>query len=574
MGFPSGGGGSGPPPATTVTGPDTFGQAAVVGTGTNYARNDHGHGLPAAPAGTGRTALYVAASNSPSAMSIGCDYICTGTDDDATINSALAALTNGGKVILLNGDFYSSATGGVVVGGDGVTLEGSGRRGDTRIHIPASFTGTAGVALTATQYCTLRDLEVYFDAPAGITAPGVHTLCTEPVVDGVTVHYPGGSGVVVDGTGDNAWILDCEVLFAGAGGGTTSDAYVVTSGFTNAIFLNCYVQGGSPISCGILTSSLASGTAYTSLSVRALVNPVAAGDQIVIDAPARFGGASTTQVVTASAAAAVGATTIDVDSFTASAAFTAYQAVVVDLTRSPTRYGFNVGSGSNQLINCHPYFCYEAGVYCDSGTSMTIIGGQYENCGWTNMSLQAIWSGEVIGATVYGNAQYASVFCYNWKYSTLTGCTINGDNAVWGLYCYDLNYCSVTGNSVIGAAGSGSGGATFYCNGGSYASYVGNSIDGSANIALSSFGAHVVFANNPGINPFGPQAAPAVPASGTALTNPFPFDTAVYVSGGTVTAVDLGGTATGLTSGQFSVPAGETITLTYSAAPTWVWVGS
>jgi len=42
-------GGSGPPPATTVTGPDAFGDSAVVGTGTHYARNDHDHGLPAAP---------------------------------------------------------------------------------------------------------------------------------------------------------------------------------------------------------------------------------------------------------------------------------------------------------------------------------------------------------------------------------------------------------------------------------------------------------------------------------------------------------------------------------------------
>jgi hypothetical protein len=35
------------PPATTVTGPDTIGAPAVVGTGLHYARNDHDHGLPA-----------------------------------------------------------------------------------------------------------------------------------------------------------------------------------------------------------------------------------------------------------------------------------------------------------------------------------------------------------------------------------------------------------------------------------------------------------------------------------------------------------------------------------------------
>ena len=51
MGYsPGGGGGSEPSPATTVTGPDAYGASAVVGTGTTYARSDHDHGLPAAPA--------------------------------------------------------------------------------------------------------------------------------------------------------------------------------------------------------------------------------------------------------------------------------------------------------------------------------------------------------------------------------------------------------------------------------------------------------------------------------------------------------------------------------------------
>ena len=93
-------------------------------------------------------------------------------------------------------------------------------------------------------------------------------------------------------------------------------------------------------------------------------------------------------------------------------------------------------------------------------------------------------------------------------------------------------------------------------------------------ILYSSVGSSIRVKSNLGYNPTGPQTAPAVPASGTALTNPFPFDATVYISGGTVSAVAVGGTATGLTSGQFFVPAGETITLTYSAAPTWTWFGN
>lgn len=66
-------------------------------------------------------------------------------------------------------------------------------------------------------------------------------------------------------------------------------------------------------------------------------------------------------------------------------------------------------------------------------------------------------------------------------------------------------------------------------------------------------------------------AAPAVPASNSPLTNPFGFDATVYLARGTVTAVAINGTATGLTSGMFRVPRDATIRLTYEAAPSWTW---
>ena len=79
---------------------------------------------------------------------------------------------------------------------------------------------------------------------------------------------------------------------------------------------------------------------------------------------------------------------------------------------------------------------------------------------------------------------------------------------------------------------------------------------------------------NTGWNPRGASMTqPAVPASGTALTNTYGPDATVIISGGTVTAIAIGGTATGLTAGSFRVPFGQTITLTYSAAPTWQWWG-
>lgn len=70
----------------------------------------------------------------------------------------------------------------------------------------------------------------------------------------------------------------------------------------------------------------------------------------------------------------------------------------------------------------------------------------------------------------------------------------------------------------------------------------------------------------------GSQTAPSVPATTVALQNPFWRDAKVTLTGGTVTVVSIGGvTEATTTGGTFIVPTGASITLTYSAAPTWSW---
>ncbi len=92
---------------------------------------------------------------------------------------------------------------------------------------------------------------------------------------------------------------------------------------------------------------------------------------------------------------------------------------------------------------------------------------------------------------------------------------------------------------------------------------------------------------NVGWNPIGnftgsgsKPATPGVPSTTVPLTNTSPYDVTVFITanaGGT-TAVAIGGVATGFTiaaSGiaTFRVPAQQTITLTYTSAPTWTWFG-
>ena len=62
--------------------------------------------------------------------------------------------------------------------------------------------------------------------------------------------------------------------------------------------------------------------------------------------------------------------------------------------------------------------------------------------------------------------------------------------------------------------------------------------------------------------------AVTVPASGVAYTPSTTINTILYVSGGTVTGIAINGVATGLTSGVFPMKANDTITFTYTTAPT------
>jgi hypothetical protein len=86
--------------------------------------------------------------------------------------------------------------------------------------------------------------------------------------------------------------------------------------------------------------------------------------------------------------------------------------------------------------------------------------------------------------------------------------------------------------------------------------------------------AQVKLQNNPNFNPVGFLTVPAVPSSGVAYTNLFGVDAMVYIVGGSVSIIAVSGQNV-LTSSPASVlvPAGSTITLTYSSAPDWQWSG-
>jgi hypothetical protein len=111
---------------------------------------------------------------------------------------------------------------------------------------------------------------------------------------------------------------------------------------------------------------------------------------------------------------------------------------------------------------------------------------------------------------------------------------------------------------------------------------------GSAGATVANPSALFVDLNNTfnlsGINlPYPSISTPSVPSSGTAQSNTYPYPVEVYVSGGSATAVQItrGGvtytvwsssTATAIPPLLVRLEPGDSITITYSTAPSWTWV--
>lgn len=80
----------------------------------------------------------------------------------------------------------------------------------------------------------------------------------------------------------------------------------------------------------------------------------------------------------------------------------------------------------------------------------------------------------------------------------------------------------------------------------------------------------LIICSSPGTAGSSTPAVNSIPlaASGVASYNNNATGVNLTISGGTVTVIAINGTTTGLTSGTFFVPAGGTVTVTYSVAPT------
>jgi len=109
--------------------------------------------LTSSHCGGGSTSILIAASNSTESIKEKADYVCTGVNDQLTINNILSSLTNG-EICLLAGDYYIS---GEINPVSNVDIKGFG---NPVLHL------TNRVTTTLAQAVSVNDEVIYLTDPS------------------------------------------------------------------------------------------------------------------------------------------------------------------------------------------------------------------------------------------------------------------------------------------------------------------------------------------------------------------------------------------------------------------------
>lgn len=202
---------------------------------------------------------------------------------------------------------------------------------------------------------------------------------------------------------------------------------------------------------------------------------------------------------------------------------------------------------NNRVENCHP------GIQIGPVTGFLCTGNSVSDCGYEGITLESVTL-STVADNVVKNTQNAPGI-------TLSG-TTNG-NMIRGNLCIDTQttptqtygiqeQSGVTGNV-----------------------YEGNTFSGNTSGPIQfASGSTSVARNNPGYNPVGALTAPTVGASPWTYTNDNNVPVTLYVTGGTVTGIAQYGVTTGLIAGAFALEPGQSVTVTYTAAPAVALIGA
>ncbi len=454
------------------------------------------------------------------------------TDDTANIQAALSAASGATSVDVWltgsSGQTFLISTPLILPAN--VHLVGMGMD-TTIIRASATFTGAQMLSLSDVTYCGIRDLTLQAHSPTYSSNPAFDGIdivgCTDVRIVSVEIDYVNGWGILsqsTSGVGNTHITLDTVTTHLCAQGihllGNTGSSEVGSHRLVNTN--NSGVQNGD----GYLIEDI-----HDILGIN-MYGETTAGSGAALHIKGAVGACHLSNV---------------------------------DIGPSPgpsTGPVVQVSAGPNGTPG-HVFFhggIFEGGTegfQINAGTNIHLIGCEIFNCNTSGVNISGTSSVLVTACNFYANGSVAGSGRYDFV-NTSTGpvyVTGNKFDTPQGNGAGQVNSCI----SDIGGTGLG-----FY--------------NGNCHNPLNGWTATNIYAGavNPysssnvqGVLPTGNIAAPAFTGSPQSNTKSFPCT--VYITGGTVTSIAIGGIATGLTSGSFDVPPHTAITVTYSVAPTWTW---
>lgn len=263
---------------------------------------------------------------------------------------------------------------------------------------------------------------------------------------------------------------------------------------------------------------------------------------------------------------------------------------VIESVAYATSANTSSGFASNQSTNVHRVSCTAFGLGISSGfTDFQSQGVFHDSCRSYLNALDGFHlEGCAVGAYVNcysGGVMGSGAFFYTAGQSLGNG---RHGYGISGAHEIDLVNCNGSNNGAHGLMAFNAGVVNIRVIGGNYnanAQY-GIALDNNSRFGglrliaapnlIGNTTAPLLSSASPGniTSVTGQTNTPAVPATTVAFSSPFPFACWVYISGGTITAINVSGTALPAflnAGGSVLVPAGGTITLTYTGTPGWTW---
>ena len=459
------------------------------------------------------------------------DYGATGngaTDDTAAIQAAINALSSTGGVVFFSPGTYKISS-PLSMANQGVRLLGTGLR--SLIQPSASFSGANMINITA-NFCAVEKLAIQY-ANA--------TYSSNPAADAIQI--TGASATLINDVyfqAINGWcIQSTATATANYNTHLTECRGYQCKQFVHLLGVSASSYAGTNVITNCYGNQIQNGDCYFFEDIQDILmtnvfGETAAGSGNVIHIK---GACASTYIENFDLGPYPGPATGAIVLVEQSANGVPNQIGLCNGVIEGGSSGITLSNGTNFSVRCAKIFnCGTYGINITGGDSIVIEGCHFSGNGVTGSSGR-------YDIQVAGN--HTEIFnCYfNTAQGTTAGKTNNAINAISGT------------TTVINCYFYGTG----YNSGNIFAAFP------------------PVIRSCPGYNPVGSTTPPTITAS-PCTVGPFAQDYTVYIKGGTISAVSVGGVATGISAAAAAgavhtivLPAGLSLTLTYTVSPTWTW---